>query len=281
MTVLYSPDDLPAWLRGERHHHVVKAERVRECRHQFIDDTWEVWGPICDGAGVRWHDGGADIEVRERVVPVVPPALESVECPTCGKGELGRHLSGGEVIRCWWAGSHCDGKGQVTVLAVGAEQCRHIGDWIAHEADCNWPESERRTVVAYQLVGVETLPVVDSATLVKDEPYPCIEIEDGGDVYLHMGPSTGFDAENLDADEATYVTDEPWAAGLAPGDLLIRWRAIRVLDEPIIDQACPECSGASGGGAKKWFGDQLLCGGCGNAGRVPLVLTPGLCEVTL
>jgi hypothetical protein len=165
--VLYSPDDLSAWLAGERHHHVVKAETLYRMR--LDDGSWSAWYKYtADEWAAFTAEADDTFESEARVVSVVPPALETVECPTCGKGELGRHLSGGEVIRCWWAGSHCDGKGRVTVLAVGAEQWgdgKPLGRSDTTDPD-EMAEEEAairqfgRTVVAYQLVGVEKLPVV-------------------------------------------------------------------------------------------------------------------------
>jgi hypothetical protein len=234
MIVLYSPDDLPAWLAGERHHHVVKAETVREWR-EAIDSPWVPYGPIW--GDVEWdHDVLTNPELlRERVVPVVPPALETVECPTCdGLGRVKSRI--GNHPYC----PTCDGKGQVTRLAVG-----HI---------------ERRTVVAYQLVGVEKLPVVGYDA--KRVMPPCV-------VEIRTIERTLFDLVAADGTEHN-VTDEPWAAGLAPGDLVIRWRAIRVLDEPIIDQACRH------GSFSPHYAEA-----CDDSGRVPLVLTPGLCEVSI
>jgi hypothetical protein len=250
VTVLYSPDDLPAWLAGERHHHVVKAETVRDCLHFHA-------GLPC------WHT-----DVTERVVSVVPPALETVECPDCG-------WTGGA-----WTPANicpsCDGKGQVTVLAVGAEERQYLttdgwcvlGDGQEDVWEASF-ENEKRTVpvVAYQLVGDETLPVWDG--MCDGSRRPHIHLYPRR-VALYPGEHNGV------ADD---VTDEPWAAGLAPGDLVIRWRAIRVLDEPIIDQACPECGGARIKVEAGTF-PHKSCPTCNGSGSVPLVLTPGLCEVT-
>jgi hypothetical protein len=266
--VLYSPDDLLAWLKGERRHHVVKAETVRTLVGGLSPDRYV-----------------------ERVVPVVPPALETVECPTCGGSGHGATFVDHLLKRGPDPCPSCDGKGRVTVLAVGAEQWRAThdssgttGEW---ETDTTAAPTgrhpgftvERRTVVAYQLVGVETLPVVEQERLNVLEDYPRIEIAGPTYVREHYFGDPWPNCKPSDRMWLHRKLYEPWAAGLAPGDLVIRWRAIRVLDEPIIDQACPECGGARIKVEAGTF-PHKSCPTCNGSGRVPLVLTPGLCEVT-
>jgi hypothetical protein len=316
--VLYVPDMLPAWLAGERHHHVLKSETAPNPLGRLGRSEY--------------------FKVTERVVPVVPPAMESVECPTC-EGRPWTLLSiccGYEWVlptrRATWEevdairqsfvdatdemyGDHdrvgiiegpcptCDGKGQVTVLAVGAEQYRnkkygrawHFNMPAMVGGNYEW---ERRTVVAYQLVGVEKLPVVAA---VGPHGHPTEDWPKDDHIRWYRTAGIALWRWKDDGPWPIDADHEPWAVGLAPGDLVIRWRAIRKLDEPIIDQACPTCRGevwktcpeCRGLGLHRLYNDRLCpkcfgknevlieppCPTC-SAGQVPLVLTPGLCEVT-
>lgn len=180
----------------------------------------------------------------------VPVVLDAVTCPECdGYGDCeGCDLPGPDVHPPWRC-PRCDGVGTVppTVpegpIGLVEEQCRAKPQGLDQGSpwrfrpecvnDKNDALHERRQRIVWVADKTVLLPVVD-----QDHPIAGLHFDDGRSHNLVM----------LDEDTLWDVTDEPWAAGLRPGQFVLLCSELRQV-EPITERRCT-CAehGPVGGG---------------------------------
>lgn len=249
---------------------------VRECAH-LIGAGWHTteWRPACSTAGVT-H------QARERLVvdPVFVPLPEAPDltCRECG--------GDGRMVD-WTTEQPCDACGGTGVSPVYAATWQTVdmpldpfepfGPMVYEHSDgrrepipppaptVNDLFVARRQVVEWRATDVTPMPVVDDSvrTAIPDTTHIVAHRTGEVSLWTSAGPRSWHSS----------VLDEPWAADLRPGQLVLRLSGWEHLEQPHTEMACPMPDEAEDNPTTL---DNGVCGTCNGSTRVPLSVPDGV-----